>query len=262
MQIKNLFNVLDKIAPIKISEMCILNGDYDNSGILIKSHDEVKRVLFSLDLSNESVNKAIMKNCDTIVTHHPAIYTPLKNLSNENANTSCVLQAIKNDINVISMHLNLDCASSGIDYYLAKGLGGEKISIIEEMTKGVGYGKSFSVDVSLKDFVKNIKTNFSSDKIIYYGNDDSRVKSVASFCGAGGSYISKYLEKGMLNEGTVISSDLPHHVIKALIESGKNVIVIPHYVAEEYGFNKFYLDVEKMLLGKVQTEYFCDENYK
>jgi len=79
--LKDFFTLLEEYAPLKISHVAIDNGDYDNSGIIVDSHDRVEKVLFTLDLSNLAVKKALELGVDTIVTHHPAIYRPIKNLS-------------------------------------------------------------------------------------------------------------------------------------------------------------------------------------
>ncbi len=76
--LKDFFAILDGIAPIKYSYALIEKGDYDNSGVIVAQNSEVKRVLFSLDLSVGAVKRAKNSKCDTIVTHHPAIYHPLK----------------------------------------------------------------------------------------------------------------------------------------------------------------------------------------
>jgi putative NIF3 family GTP cyclohydrolase 1 type 2 len=64
-----------------------------------------------------------------------------------------------------------------------------------------------------------------------------------------------------IDSDTVVSSDIPHHVLKELLEKNKNVVVIPHYVSENYGFNEFFKVVEKALLGKVETFYFEDKRF-
>ena len=90
--IKKLYNAVDGYAPFAISDEMVKRGEYDNSGIIIKSHDEVKAVLFSLDLSEEAVKTAKRLSCDTIVTHHPAVYYPVKSLSEDDtgaAASSC-----------------------------------------------------------------------------------------------------------------------------------------------------------------------------
>ncbi|MBQ0099494.1 MAG: Nif3-like dinuclear metal center hexameric protein [Firmicutes bacterium] len=258
--IDNVFSVLDKYAPLSLSKKMIESGEYDNSGILIKDHDEVKGVLFTLDLSILSVKKAKRLKCDTIVTHHPAIYTPLKNLSKDSSLSSPVLFAIKNKINVISMHLNLDVANGGIDQCLCEGLGAKKWKILSYLDEEHGYGREFNIkDIKFYEYLKQIEKEFNTNKLISYGSRRSIVKNVASFCGAGGSYAEKEVLNNTLKADTIITSDLQHHDIKYFIESGKKIIVIPHYVSENYGFKKYYERCAKEL--KVNSHYFDDKRF-
>lgn len=258
-KLKEFLNVLEEFAPLSLSYKMIERGDYDNSGIIVENHDEVKSVLFSLDLTNKTVAKGLELGCDTVVTHHPAIYTPVKNLS-YNGQTSALINAVKNNLNVISMHLNLDVSKDGIDQCLAEGLGGENIKIIDKLEEDTGYGRIFSrEETPLENFVKNIKEKFNTDKIIYYGN--APVKKVASFCGAGGSHAVSVTLKGDVDLDTVVTSDLAHHEILALVEREKNVVVVPHYLSEEYGFNKYYQRIYKKVNGKAYAYYFADKRF-
>lgn len=258
--IENVFSILNKYAPISLSEKMIANGEYDNSGILINDHDEVKRILFTLDLSIKSVKRAKWLKCDTIVTHHPAIYNPIKNLSKDNAISSPVLYAIRNKMNVISMHLNLDVASGGIDQSLCEGLGAKKWKILSYLDEEHGYGREFSVEaITFNDYVKKIEKEFNTKKLIAYGSKKATVKRVASFCGAGGSYAENEVLNGKAVADTIITSDLPHHIIKYLLDSGKKIIIIPHYASENYGFNKYYIKCAKEL--KVDSHYFDDKRF-
>ena len=248
---------LESVCPLSLSHKMIEKGSYDNSGLLVKSSDTAEKILFSLDLSLASITKAIELGCDTIVTHHPAIYEPLKTLS-ITSETAPIVLAIKNQINVISMHLNLDIAKGGIDQLLCKGLGGEKDEILDLVDGKCGYGRQAKVkETSLEDFVKKAKVTFMSDKIVFYGNGP--VKKIASFCGSGASQAIEYLDR--LDADTIISSDVPHHHLKTLIEAGKNVVIIPHYVSEQYGFNSFYALLTQMVKGKAQTFYFLDKRF-
>ncbi len=251
--------LLEEFAPLSLSYKMIELGDYDNSGIIVESHDQVSSALFTLDLTEQAVTRAVELGCDTIVTHHPAIYTPIKNLSYK-GQTSAILSAIKNNLNVFSMHLNLDVSKNGIDQCLAQGLGGQNIKVIDKIEQDVGYGRAFILEkIDICEFVQNIRKKFDSDKIIYYGN--SPVINVASFCGAGGSHaVSVALEEGNLID-TVVTSDIKHHEILALIEKKINVVVIPHYVSEEFGFNKFYQSVLQNLKGKTCAYYFADKRF-
>ena len=259
--IKEFFAVLNKIAPIDLSLKMIESGSYDNSGIIIFSHEEVKKVLFSLDLSLETVNQAKFCGCDTVVTHHPAIYHPVNNLS-INGDTAAVILAAKEGLNVISMHLNLDVAKSGIDFCLAKGLGGKDIEIIELLSDEIGYGRKFEAGKTLGEIEDIAKKNFQTERVIVYGDKKAKVIKAASFCGGGYGDAEKALTAGKLEDTqAVITSDMPHHGIKRFVEAGKNIILLTHYAAENYGFKMFYENIKTSVSHKAETQYFEDKRF-
>lgn len=254
----DLMKVLEKQAPLSLSHKMIEKGHYDNSGVLINTHLDVQSLLFCLDLTEDAINFAKEKGCDTIVTHHPAIYSPIKEISVDSL-TRPIALAVSEKLNVISMHLNLDIADGGIDECLSKGLGAKKAKIIEYVTQKQGYGRLFEVsEQSVQEFVDNIKSTFGSDKVIAYGN--KRVQKVASFCGSGAdSALSAVLCGEEVD--TIVTSDIAHHLLKELIERGRNVVILPHYVSENYGFNEFFKVVEKSVSAKVKTFYFEDKRF-
>ncbi|MBQ9486104.1 MAG: Nif3-like dinuclear metal center hexameric protein [Clostridia bacterium] len=257
--LNNFFDVLDKIAPIKYSYMQIERGDYDNSGVLIRSTDCVVRALFSLDLSVAAVKKAIRLKCDTVITHHPAIYHPVKSLD-VNGDTAAVALSLKNGLNVISMHLNLDVASGGTDESLCAGLGGENPKNLNGLDEFAHYGREFALSGTLADLKKRIAENFGTQKTLVYGNLKSGAGVVASFCGGGSEYALSYVRSGGVAD-TVITSDMPHHVLKELTERGKQVIILTHYASENYGFKKFYEKVKKEVAGSAETFFFEDKRF-
>lgn len=260
--LNDFFSVLNEFAPLKISEQAIEQGDYDNSGIIICDHERINGVLFSVDLSLETVKQAKKCKADTIVTHHPAIYYPIKNISCYDSDTAPLLSAIKSGINVISMHLNCDMAKNGIDYAFACGLGAFDMKILTPFSNDTGYGREFETqEISLKDYVKKLKTIFCTDKIISYGNAKTKIKKVASFCGAGGSNAVKCVKNGDADADVIVSSDIPHHHIKALTEKGKALIIIPHYTAENFGFKYYYETIQKKLGSSLNLSYFEDKRF-
>ena len=236
----------------------IERGDYDNSGLLVKVSENANKILFSLDLSVMAVERAVELGCDTIVTHHPAIYAPIKELEFDGQNKS-VLLAIKNNINVISMHLNLDIASLGIDHFLSLGLGGEGQEVLTKIEGENGYGRLSKVaEQSLSQFVSKIKENFGTEKVIYYGQNS--VKNIASFCGSGASQVVKMMSELSVVD-TIITSDVSHHQLKEIIEGNFNLVIIPHYVSEQFGFKKFFELVLDKLQDNQKAFYFIDNRF-
>lgn len=257
--INEFFGVLDGIAPIKYSYMQIEQGAYDNSGILLNTHDSVAKALFSLDLSVAAVEKARRLKCDTIVTHHPAIYYPVKALD-VNGDTAAFTLAAKNGLNVISMHLNLDVATGGIDDNLCLGLGGEKYKFLNGLDDFAHYGREFKVNGTLAEFKKRIEKNLGTKKTLVYGNLKNAVGVCASFCGGGSEYALSYARNGGAAD-TVVTSDMPHHVLKELTERGKQVIILTHYASENYGFKKFFEKVKDKVKGNVDSFFFEDKRF-
>ena len=253
MKVSEINEILNKYAPLKLSNDYVKSFDaYDNSGILVDVGEEISGVLFSLDLTFSAIESAINKGCNLIVTHHPAIYKPISSI-NEN---SPVLFAIKNKISVISYHLNLDVAKNGIDHCLASGLGGKNAKIIEVLGDGVGYGRAFILNKTFKEVVETYKKEFSSNRIITYGDLNEKVEIACSFCGSG---LSNELINLNENADLFISSDVPHHVILEALSKGKKLMIITHYSSEFYGFDKFYQQVKSEF--DIKTTLFRQDEY-
>lgn len=252
----------ERIAPVRLSDdFCAKYSMYDNSGIIINLGGRVDGILFSLDLSEEAANLAVELGYNLIVTHHPAIYGgvsrfDLKNKPQSRALATC----IKNGISVISMHLNFDVAPEGIDYCLMRGLGGEECEIACEIAGG-GYGRAYKIaPLTLDGFLKKIAENFRTERAVCHGvtRGDKVISKVASFCGAGCDDHNIAFAKAQ-GVDAFVSSDLKHHEIAELAESGITVVELTHYSAESYGFNRIYERLSKEL--GVPSSYFFDERF-
>ena len=256
MKLSELLNLLENIGPLSISdEFCKKCGFYDNSGILVDSGEEITGVLFSLDLSAKALEEAKKLGFNAIVTHHPAIFGAISSVSVNQSRTSLIAECLKSGISVISMHLNFDAAPEGIDYHLMQGLGGDKGKAMI-MLSGGAYGRVYDVEsLKLPDYVEFIKQNFGTDKVICYGESDKIIKRVSSFCGAGcdDAAINFAAAEGA---DVLVSSDMKHHHIAALLSRGISVIILTHYASENYGFNKIYGKIIEKL--SVPAAYFSD----
>lgn len=258
--LKEIYNLIDKEAPFSISKTMLEKGYYDNSGIIIEEHSYAKKILFSLDLSVKAVSTARRLGCDTVVTHHPAIYHAIKDVREDSENQA-VLLAVKYGINVISAHLNLDLATDGIDASLCAALGGAEYRIIDFIDGTLGYGREFALGgVTLNEFVRKVKVALGTRRVLVYGNRNGRLNFGASFCGGGSSEAQNVVFTGKTKADVIVTSDVPHHVIKNIVEKGKNLVVITHYSAENYGFKKFYEKMKERFIG-IDCLYFEDKRF-
>ena len=84
--------------------------------------DEVEKVLLTVDVTESTVDEAVEKGCQLIVSHHPMIFKPLKSLEVAGLVPRTLVKAIKNNI-AIYCHTNLDLAEGGVNHALSDALG-------------------------------------------------------------------------------------------------------------------------------------------
>ncbi len=261
MTVEEVLHILEeRVAPVKLSDdFCAKYKMYDNSGIIVNTGEAVKGVLFSLDLSEAAVSKAVELGYNLIVTHHPAIYGGISRIDvTADSKSRALSECIKNGVSVISMHLNFDVAPNGIDYYLMKGLGGESC-LVSASVEGGGYGRAYAVDPTpLKEFLGRVASEFKTDRAVCHGDKNITVKKVVSCCGAGCDDDSIAFAKAN-GCNLFVSSDLKHHQIAELVESGISVLQLTHYCAEAYGLNRIYENIKEYV--NAPSSFFFDERF-
>lgn len=109
MKIKEVTNYIEKIAPLYYAE------SFDNVGLLIGNYDtEITGILVTLDTLEETVEEAIAKNCNLIISFHPIIFSGLKKINGNSYVERVVLKAIKNNIAIYATHTALDNSNNGV----------------------------------------------------------------------------------------------------------------------------------------------------
>ncbi len=151
MTIKNITNYIEELAPLHYAE------DFDNVGLLIGNYQtEVTGVLVTLDTLEETVDEAIAKNCNLIVSFHPIIFGGLKKINGNNYVERVVLKAIQNNIAIYATHTALDNSKNGVSAKMCEVLGliNTKIlipkkGIIKKLTTYVPVDKAEELKASL-----------------------------------------------------------------------------------------------------------------
>lgn len=124
--IGDIVAIIEKKYPLSWQE------SYDNCGLLVGDSDNpIKGVLISLDCTVEVVEEAIAKGANMIISHHPFIFSALKNLTGNSDLLKVLNKAINNNINIYALHTNFDNAPEGVSYQLAKILGLHQIKPLQ-----------------------------------------------------------------------------------------------------------------------------------
>ncbi|GAB4281340.1 MAG: Nif3-like dinuclear metal center hexameric protein [Marinilabiliales bacterium] len=117
MLLKDFIATIEKDVPLQLQE------SYDNSGLLVGDTDkEISSALICIDVTKEIINEAIENNCDLIISHHPVVFKPLNKFTGSDEVQRIVIEAIKKDIAIYSMHTNLDKINKGVSYALCEKL--------------------------------------------------------------------------------------------------------------------------------------------
>ncbi len=211
----------EQLAPQELTEY------WDNTGLLVGNRQgNVDRILVCLDVTNASVNEAIAKKADLIVTHHPVIFKELKKLNEDDIKGKLLYSLIQNDISVYSAHTNLDYAVLGVNTQLALVLGIHDAAVI-----GRGPGKCGVLEqkTKLEDFLLCVKKSLNAPFLKVVGRADSGVRKVAVFSGSFNDNLNAIIESGA---DVLVTGDLKYHTALDAVEAGLCIIDAGHFSTE------------------------------
>ncbi len=232
-KVKDISNIIEKLAPVSLAEK------WDNVGLMVGDLEKnIRKVYICLDVTSENVNNAINLGADMIISHHPLIFTPLKQITEDTTTGSIIRTIIKNDIAVYSAHTNLDNANGGMNDILAEKLGLENIRPFtdEECIDGNGnpldnIGRIGYLDspIELDDFKSLVKSILGCRSIRSVGDPSEAIHTVALCSGAGGDGIYSAYHAGA---DVYVTSDIRHHEAQLAFELGINLIDAGHFETE------------------------------
>lgn len=236
MLVKDVYNLLNDYAPYETQ------AHYDNSGLNVgDANAEVKKILLTVDVSLEVLDEAIEKGCNLIVSHHPIIFAPIKNVVESNYVCEVVIKAIKNSINLLSCHTNMDLAVGGINDTLCSRLNGKNPRrIVEDAFPCI-----FDIEeTDIASFAKFVSERLDDDRVCSIGSGN--VKTVAVVGGAGGDY--SLIDYCIENDIVLVTSEIKHHLARMIQDRHGKLITVGHFTSEKI----FLSIVEKILDGKVE----------
>jgi dinuclear metal center YbgI/SA1388 family protein len=90
----------------------------------------VSRVLVALEATPAVVAEAREKGAQLLLTHHPLLYQPLREVREDQPRGGLVAQIIRSGLAVVACHTNLDVSPRGLNDYLAQLLELEEVEIL------------------------------------------------------------------------------------------------------------------------------------
>ena len=223
---RDIMNAMEKIAPQNTAE------EWDNPGLLVGSPDiNVTKLLVCLDVSEKVIERAKDVGAQMILSHHPLIFRPIKNIRTDRALGKMLAALIKNDIAVFAAHTNLDKAPGGVNDVLARKLGLKEWADLPPDSHGVSYGRIGCLpdEISFDEFVANVKAALPASYIRAVRAGGHGIKKVA-LCGGSSA---EFIAVAALNGADVyVGGDIRYHDAQHAVEMGIHVIDGGHFGTE------------------------------
>ena len=208
--------------------------DWDNVGLLVgRRKKEVHRIYVAVDATDEVIEEAIEAQADMLVTHHPMIFSGMKQITEDDFIGRRVLRLIQNDIAYYAMHTNFDVmgmADLAADYL---GISDTRVleitSVSETGEEGIGRYGSLKKEMTVRECCEEVKQAFSLENVKVFGNLERKVKTAAISPGSGRSVISNALQAGV---DVLITGDIDHHEGIDAVAQKLTVIDAGHYGVE------------------------------
>jgi len=247
-----LIEAITKIAPEGLAE------DWDHCGIQIDLHsNQIFRILISLEITSEIIEEAKEINANFIITHHPLIFTPIKEIDVRDTIGNYIVQLIQNKISVYSAHTSFDKVSGGNNTYLAN-----LLQLTSQRKMDLGREKSDSeflgIIGDLKDAM-NLREvcdrlagvlDISKSELRVVGDANKCIQTVGICTGAGADLI----EAAALNGCDLfITGDMKYH--DAMKAKGLNLCVLDagHYATEKSFAQNFSNKLKEVIGAEVEV---------
>ncbi len=224
--VNDIIKIMDSIAPRNLAE------SWDNAGFLVGRRDNaVKKIMVALDVSPEVVQQAVEHKADMLITHHPPIFKPLKNICDSSWQSKLLLECIEHGIAVYSAHTSLDSVLGGVNDVLAAKLGiTQTIPLVKNDDNDGALGRIGVLPhkMAFADFCAQVKKALGLPFVtgISAGRD---VYKVALCGGAGGDFVAEAIAQGA---DTYVTADIKYHTAQDAAFSGLNLVDGTHQGTE------------------------------
>ena len=222
-----LLSILDSIAPFAMAE------PWDNVGLMVGDPDQqVNGILIGLDPTEALLREALALNLNTILTHHPLIFHPLKTIPNNTPMGRILKTALGHDLSLIACHTNLDLVAAGVSNALAEKLGlrdTEPLTAAPGQSPGFGKIGTLPAPLPSEQFLSRLLTALAAPGLQLSGVLPETITRVA-LCGGSGSDLAETAWR--MGAQVYITGEVKHSVARWAEEAGFCVIDAGHYPTE------------------------------
>jgi dinuclear metal center YbgI/SA1388 family protein len=199
---------------------------------------QVTRVLVSVDLTESVIDEAQAKNCQLVLTHHPALLKGVNSLSEAELKGRLVAMLNRSGISNFAAHTNADVQPDGASSLMAKRFGLVELEPLIVVPGSFGHGVigELAEPLSLREFASLVSENLPRvpRKVAFAGDPMKLVTKVAVCSGAGDGFLPLVIKS---DADVYVTSDLRHHptldAVSAPRTNGELALVdVSHFASE------------------------------
>ena len=227
--VADILNFVETLAPRA------MKMDWDNVGLLCGSKSTpVTKILVALDPFEHVCGEAAAWGAQLIVTHHPMIFRPISNVTDETSVGRGLMTLIREGICAINAHTNLDQAPGGVNDQLSKRLGladAEVLNPCGVTEHGEPWGllrAGLVPEQSLDAFLNRVKTTLNCEGLRYVNSG----KPVRKVCVGGGSCADGMQEAIAAGCDTFVTADVKYNQFWDAHDLGLDLIDAGHFYTE------------------------------
>lgn len=208
-----------------------LSCSWDNDGIAVSGGPVclVEKVLVALDVTEKVLLYAAENGFDTVISHHPMLFSPLKSLTPDTNVGRKAIFALLNNITVMSFHTRLDAAAGGVndalceilDLHDVKSFGNSECPTMGRIGK--------ISPMSISELFNKVKSSLSCNSLCYTDDTDEICETVAVLGGAGKDFIYDAIDAGA---DVFITGEASYNALLDASESGITIITAGHFETE------------------------------
>ena len=227
--------VADILSFVEALAPRAMKMDWDNVGLLCGSKmTPVTKILVALDPFEHVCAEAAQWGAELIVTHHPMIFRPLSNVTDETSIGRGMMTLIRNGISAVNAHTNLDQAPGGVNDELARKLALVNVQVLNPAgttEDGEIWGLLRAGEVPeqpLDAFLNRVKTLLGCEGLRYANGG----KPVRKVCVGGGSCADGMMEAVAAGCDTFVTADVKYNQFWDAHDLGLNLIDAGHFYTE------------------------------
>lgn len=231
MTAKALYDFLDARYPRSLS--C----DWDNDGIMClpDPEGEIRRVLLTLDVTEDAIRAAEESRAELILSHHPLLFYPLRGLHPLDPAGKKLLRLAAEGIAVFSFHTRLDASATGVGQRLAETL--LLNHILPFSVEGLPMGRYGTLPSPLSpDALASLLKKRLDAPEVTYASAGKEIFTLAVLGGSGGDAVEPAIAAGA---DALVTGDIGYNALLTAAERGLTVFRCGHFETENPVLTEF-----------------------